>query len=62
MKRNPGGHKFKEDSEMGTAIDNMAEKKGVLAATGNRKISFHDVMNSAVLRGGGLCGKEVDPK
>jgi hypothetical protein len=27
MKENPGGHKFKEVSEMRTAIDTMADKE-----------------------------------
>jgi len=38
MKQKPGGHKFEEDVEMGTAIDTRLIKRGgVLAATGNRK-------------------------
>jgi hypothetical protein len=36
MKQNQGGHKFKEDSEMGTAIGTMADKER-RSAFGNRE-------------------------
>jgi hypothetical protein len=37
MKQNPGGHKSKEDSELGTAIDTVADKNR-RSACGNRGI------------------------